>query len=71
MFIYGSAASSRYGFYCGFNASFGNAFRLSNVGFDGPLTVYTFGLVTVWGIAYYIKWPTFIRQWRGVMDGDV
>ena len=47
MFIYGSAASSHYGFYCSFNASYGNAFKLSNVGFDGPPTVYTAGLVTV------------------------
>ena len=47
MFIYGSAASSRYGFYCSFNASFGNAFKLSNVGFDGPPTVYTAGLITI------------------------
>ena len=62
MFIYGFVASNCYGFYCGFNASFGNAFRLSNVGFDGPPTVYTVGLVTVRDIVYYIKWPTFIRQ---------
>ena len=58
VFIYGSAASS----HCGFNASFGNAFKLNNVGFDGPSMVYIAGLVTVRGIAYYIKWLTSIRQ---------
>ena len=55
MLIYGSTVSSRYGFYCGFNASFGNAFKLSNVGFNGPPTVYTAGLITIQDIAYYIK----------------
>ena len=58
VFIYGSVASS----HCGFNASFGNAFKLNNVGFDGPSMVYIAGLVTVRGIAYYIKWLTSIRQ---------
>ena len=62
IFIYGSATSNCYGFYCGFNASFGNALRLSNVGFDGPPIVYTTGLVTVRGIVFYIKWPSFIHQ---------
>ena len=46
-FIYGATASSRCGFYCSFNASIGNASMLSNVGFDGPPTVYTAGLVIV------------------------
>ena len=43
VFIYGSVASSR----CDFNASLGNASMLSNVGFDGPPTIYTVGLITV------------------------
>ena len=47
VFIYGSTASSYCGRYCGFNASLGNAFMFSNVGFDGPPMVYTVGLVTV------------------------
>ena len=71
MFIYGATTSSSCDFYCGFNASFGNAFRLSNVGFDGAPKVYIAGLVIVWGIACCIKWLTFIRQWRGVVDGDI
>ena len=58
VFIYGFVASS----HCGFNASFGNAFKLNNVGFDGLSMVYIAGLVTVRGIAYYIKWLTSIRQ---------
>ena len=62
VFIYGSATSSRCGFYCGFNASFGDAFKLNNVGFDRPPTIYTTDLVTVLGIAYYMKWLTSIRQ---------
>ena len=67
VFIYGSATSSR----CGFNASLGNAFMLSNVGFNGPPMVYTVGLVIVRGIVYYIKWLSSICQWRGDVDGDV
>ena len=62
VFIYDSAASSRCGFYCGFNASLGNAFMLSNVGFDQPPTIYTASLVTVQGIVYNIKWLSSIRQ---------
>ena len=62
VFIYGSIASSHCGFYCGFNASFGNAFKLNNVGFDGPSMVYIAGFVTVRSIAYYIKWLTSIHQ---------
>ena len=62
VFIYGSAASSHCGFYCGFNASLGNASMLSNVGFNGPPTVYTVGLITVQGIIYYIEWLSSIRQ---------
>ena len=62
MLIYGSTTSSHYGFYCGFNASFGDAFKLNNVGFDRPRTIYTTDLVTVLGIAYYMKWLTSIRQ---------
>ena len=69
--IYGFVASSRCGFYCGFNASLGNASMLSDVSFDRPLTVYTAGLVTVWGIVYYIKWISSIHQCRGDVDGDV
>ena len=41
---------------------FGNAFKLSNVGFDGPPTVYTANIVTVRGIVYHIKWLVSIRQ---------
>ena len=40
---------------------FGNTFRLSNVGFDRPLTVYTVGIVTVRGIVYHIKWLVSIH----------
>ena len=71
VFIYGSATSSRCGFYCGFNASLGNVSMLSNVGFNGPLTVYITGLVIVRGIVYYIKWLSSICLWRGDVDGDV
>ena len=67
VFIYGSVASSR----CDFNASLGNASMLSNVGFDGPPTIYTVGLITVWGIIYYIEWLSSIHQWRGDVDEDV
>ena len=56
MFLSGFIASSRCSLYCGFNTSFGNAFRLSNVGFDKPPTVYTAGFVTVRGIEYFFKW---------------
>ena len=52
VFIYGATASSRCGFYCGFNASPVNALILINVGLDGPPTVYTAGFVTVRGIVY-------------------
>ena len=62
VFIYGVASSSCCGFYCGFNASLGNASMLINVGFDGPPTVYTSGFVIVQGIVYYIKWLSSIRQ---------
>ena len=41
---------------------FGNAFRLSNVGFDGPPTVYIASIVTIRGIVYHIKWLVSIRQ---------
>ena len=58
VFIYGSSASS----HCGFNASLGNASTLSNVGLDGPPTVYTAGLVTIRGIVYYIKWLSSVCQ---------
>ena len=61
-FIYGATASNRCGFYCGFNTSLGNASMLSNVGLDGPLTVYTTGLVIVQGIIYCIEWLSSIRQ---------
>ena len=67
VFIYGSVASSR----CDFNASLGNASMLSNVGFDGPPTIYTVGLITVWGIIYYIEWLSSIHQWHGDVDEDV
>ena len=62
VFIYGSAASSHCGFYCGFNASLGNASMLSNVGFNRPPMVYTAGHVTIQGIVYYIKWLSSVRQ---------
>ena len=61
-FIYGATASSCCGFYCSFNASIGNASMLSNVGFDGPPTVYIASLVTVQGIIYCIEWLSSIRQ---------
>ena len=41
---------------------FGNTFRLSNVGFDGPPMVYTASIITVRGIVYHIKWLVSIRQ---------
>ena len=50
---------------------FGNTFRLSNVGFDGPPTIYIASIVTVRGIVYHIKWLVSIRQGYGVVDGDV
>ena len=62
VFIYGFTTSSQCGLYYGFNTSFGNAFRLSNVGFDESPRVYTAGLVTIRGIEYYIKWLVSIRQ---------
>ena len=55
VFIYGAALSSRCDFYYGFNASLGNASMLSNVGLDGPPTVYTAGHITVRGIIYCIE----------------
>ena len=71
VFIYGFTTSRRCGLYCSLNASFGNAFRLNNVGFDEPPMVYTIGLVIIQGIEYFIKWLVSIRQWCGVVDGGV
>ena len=41
---------------------FGNTFRLSNVGFDGPPMVYTASIIIVRGIVYHIKWLVSICQ---------
>ena len=61
-FTYGATTSSHCGFHCSFNASIGNASMFSNVGFDGPLTVYTTGLVTIRGIIYCIEWLSSIHH---------
>ena len=71
VFIYGSATSSHCGFYCGFNASLGNASMLSNVGFDQSPTVYAASLLTVRGIIYYIECLSSIHQWHVDVDRDV
>ena len=44
---------------------------LSNIGFDGPPTVYTVGLVIVRGIISCIEWLPYLRQWCGFFDGDI
>ena len=62
VFIYSAIASTRYGFYYGFNTSLANASMLNNVGLDEPLIVYTAGLITFRGIIYCIEWLSSICQ---------